>query len=171
MIIAETERLIISKVTLKDAPFFLELMNTPHWLKYIGDRNIKTLKASEENLKNGILKSYKEFGFGFYNVLLKDEANKIIGTVGLVKRKELEHVDIGFGFLPAYEGRGFGFEASNAIMELAKHKFNLEKITAITDPVNKNSIKLLEKLGLTLEKRIIPFDDGKELLLFAKNIL
>ena len=65
MIIAETKRLIISKVTLIDAPFFLELMNTPHWLKYIGDREIKTLKDSEENLKNGILKSYKEFGFGF----------------------------------------------------------------------------------------------------------
>ena len=171
MIIAETDRLIISKVTLKDAPFFLELMNTPHWIKYIGDRNIKTLKASEENLKNGILKSYKEFGFGFYKVLLKEESNKTIGTVGLVKREELEYVDIGFGFLPAYEGKGFGFESSMAIMKLAKHKFNLEKVTAITDPVNINSIKLLEKLGLTLEKRIIPFDDGKELLLFAKNLL
>ena len=44
MIIAETERLLISKVTIEDAPFFVELMNTPHWLKYIGDRNIKVYK-------------------------------------------------------------------------------------------------------------------------------
>ena len=170
MIIAETERLVIAKVTLKDAPFFLELMNTPHWLKYIGDRNVKTLEASEENLKNGILKSYKEFGFGIYKVLLKAEDNKTIGTVGLVKRKELDHVDIGFGFLPDYEGKGFGFESSAEIMSVAKQVFKLEKITAITDPINKNSIKLLEKLGLSLEKKINPFEDGKELLLFAKDL-
>ena len=145
-------------------------MNTPHWLKYIGDRNVKTLKASEENLKNGILKSYKDFGFGFYKVLLKAEDNKTIGTVGLVKRKELEHVDIGFGFLPEFEGKGFGFESSVEIMRVAKEIFNLNKITAITNPNNKNSIKLLEKLGLSLEKKIKPFEDGKELLLFAKDL-
>jgi len=169
MIIAETERLIIAKVTLKDAPFFLELMNTPNWLKYIGDRNVKTLIASQENLKNGILKSYNEFGFGFYKILLKAEDKKTIGTVGLVKRKELEYVDIGFGFLPKYEGKGYGFESSVEIMRVAKQTFNLKKITAITNPNNQNSIKLLEKLGLSLEKKIIPFEDGKELLLFAKT--
>ncbi|NOY47283.1 MAG: GNAT family N-acetyltransferase, partial [Chlorobi bacterium] len=100
---------------------------------------------------------------------LKHEQNKTIGVVGLVKRKELEHVDIGFGFLPDYEGRGYGYESSKEIIKLAKNKFNLKKITAITDPINTNSIKLLEKLGLTLEKKVIPFDDGKELLLFAKT--
>ena len=38
MIVAETNRLLISKFTLKDAPFFLELVNSPNWIKYIGDR-------------------------------------------------------------------------------------------------------------------------------------
>lgn len=170
MIIAETERLLISKVTLEDAPFFYELMNTPNWLKYIGDRNIKSVKASEENLKNGILKSYKESGFGFYKVLLKSEKNKTIGTTGMVKREQLEDVDIGFGFLPNYEGKGYGYESSIEIMKLAKSKFNLKKIVAITNPDNNNSIKLLEKLGLVFEKRINPFDKDEELLLFAKDL-
>jgi len=169
MQIAETERLIIAKVTLQDAPFFLELTNTPHWLKYIGDKNIKSIKDAELFLKNGILKGYREFGFGFYKVLLKETPNKAIGIVGLVKRKELEYVDIGFGFLPEYEGKGFGFESSKVIMEIAQLTFGMKKITAITSPINKNSIKLLEKLGLSFEKKVIPFDDGKELLLFAKT--
>jgi RimJ/RimL family protein N-acetyltransferase len=169
MIIAETQRLIVSKVTIGDAPFFVELMNTPHWLKYIGDRHIKTIKHAEDHLNKTILKSYKDFGFGFYKLLLKQEQNKTIGVVGLVKRKQLEHVDIGFGFLPNYEGKGYGYESSLEIIKLAKNKFNLKKITAITDPINTNSIKLLEKLGLTFEKKVIPFDDGKELLLFAKT--
>lgn len=170
MIIVETERLIISKVTLKDAPFFLELMNTPHWLKYIGDRNIRSVKDAEEAIKNSHLKSYKDNGFGFYKVLLKAENNKTIGTAGLIKRDELDDVDIGFGFLPEYEGKGFGFEVSVEIMKLAKSEFKLKKVVAITNPDNHNSIKLLEKLGLVFEKRINPFEEGKELLLFAKAL-
>jgi len=54
-------------------------------------------------------------------------------------------------------------------MKLAKNKFKLKKVSAITSPKNTNSIKLLEKLGLTYEKRVIPFEEGEELLLFAKT--
>ena len=119
MIVSKTHRLVISKV----APFFVELMNSPNWIKYIGDRNIKTVKDAEKHLKNGILKSYKESGYGFYKVTQKSEPDKAIGIVGLVKQKELEHTDIGYGFLPEYEGKGFGYESSIAIMDLAKKTF------------------------------------------------
>ncbi len=170
MIVAETERLILSKVSLQDAAFFLELMNTPHWLKYIGDRNIKSIKDAEGAIKNGHLKSYKDHGFGFYKVQLKAEQNKSIGTAGLIKRDQLDHIDIGFGFLPEYEGKGYGFEASMAVMKLAKSRFKIEKLVAITNPNNAGSIKLLEKLGMSLEKRVKPFEDDKELLLFAKAL-
>lgn len=170
MIVAETERLILSKVTLEDAPFFLELMNTPHWLKYIGDRNIKSIQDAEETITSRHLESYKNHGFGFYKVLLKAESHKTIGIAGLIKRDELEEVDIGFGFLPDYEGQGFGFEASVAVMQLAKEVFHIKKLVAITNLENHNSIKLLEKLGLIFEKKVNPFDEDKELLLFAKTL-
>ena len=169
MIIAETKRLIIAKMTLDDAPFMLELLNTPNWIKYIGDRNVKTVDEAKTYMTNGVLKSYKESGFGFYKLLLKEENNKIIGTCGLVKREQLENVDIGFAMLPGYEGKGFGMEASLEIMSLAKNLFRLPKIAAIVQPNNPNSIKLLEKLGLSFEKKVKPFDDGAELLLFAKT--
>jgi len=171
MPLTTTNRLIISKVTLKDAPFFIELMNTPSWLKYIGDRNIKSIEDAKKHLKKGILKSYKESGYGFYKVTQKSEPEKAIGIVGLVKRKELEHTDIGFGFLPNYEGKGYGYESSVAIMNMAKNKFKLNKVLAITNPDNKSSIHLLEKLGLSFQKRIKPFADNEELLLFAKDLL
>ncbi|MCK7589286.1 GNAT family N-acetyltransferase [Subsaxibacter sp. CAU 1640] len=161
---------MIAKITLEDAPFILELLNTPNWIKFIGDRNVKTLEEAEIYLQNGILKSYENFGFGFYKLLLKSEDNKIIGTSGLIKREQLEHVDIGFAFLPEYEGKGFGYESSVAIMDLAKNKFNLKKLLAITLENNLNSIKLLEKLGLKYEKKIKPFEDDDELLLFAKEL-
>ena len=44
------------------------------------------------------------------------------------------------------------------------------KNVAITLPINKNSINLLENLGFIYEKKVNPFEDGKELLLFAKTL-
>jgi RimJ/RimL family protein N-acetyltransferase len=169
--IAETDRLIISEVTLQDAPFIIELVNSPQWLKFVGDRNVRSVPAAETYLKNGILKSYADSGYGFYKVTQKIATEIAIGLVGIVKRAELEHTDIGFAFLPEFEGKGFGYESSLAIMKLAKEKFKLEKLVAITNPMNVNSIKLLEKLGMTFEKKVNPFDENEELLLFAKTLI
>ena len=169
MPIAETKRLLISKFTLKDAPFFLELTNTPNWIKFIGDRNLKTVKDSENYLKKGTLKSYSDYGFGFYKLQLKEENLKSIGTCGLIKREALDDVDIGFGLLPDYEGKGFGYESSVEILNLAQHEFNLKRVAAITLPSNKTSIKLIQKLGLSFEKKVKPFEDDEELMLFAKK--
>jgi len=167
--VAETNRLTISKFTIADAPFFLELVNTPHWIKYIGDRNIKTIREAEQRIINGHIKSYETHGFGFYKLNLK-ENNNPIGTCGLIKRDTLEHVDIGFAFLPEYESKGYGFESSKAILKIAKDEFKLETILAITLLTNQPSINLLEKLGLSFQKKVKPFDDNEELLLFAKNL-
>ena len=146
------------------------MATTPNWLKYIADRNKKTVKEAETYIQNTHFKSYKTKGFGFYKMLLKEEKLKPIGSCGLVKRDELEHVDIGFAFLPEYEGKGFGYESSVEIIKLAKENFKLDILQAMTVPYNFNSIKLLEKLGFTYEKRIKPFEDDEELMLFAKNL-
>ena len=168
--VARTERLKIAKISKNDAPFIFELVNSPSWIKYIGDRNIKTVDDAENYIENTHLKSYKTNGFGFYKVLLKAEDDKAIGTCGLAKRSELEDIDMGFGFLPDYEGKGYGLECSLAIMELAKSQFHIKKLTAITLPTNHNSVRLLEKLGMRFEKKVIPFEDDEELLLFAKDL-
>ena len=170
MQIAKTNRLILSKITTDDAPFILELMNTPGWIKYIGDRNIKTVEAAVESIKNNQLKCYEKFGFGYYKMQVIAENLKTIGTCGLLKRDNLEHIDIGFSMLPEYHGKGYGYEAVNEIMKLAKTEFGIKTICAITLPINKPSIGLLEKLGLSYQKTVKPFDDDEELLLFAKNL-
>lgn len=170
MIIAETNRLVLSKITLNDASFLLELMNTPGWLKYNGDRNVKTLEQATNHIKSNQLKCYETHGFGYYKIQLKDEDLKPIGTSGLLKRDHLEAVDIGFSLLPEYYRKGYGFEAASEIMNLAKNEFRIKTLCAITLPINQPSIQLLEKLGLSYQKTVKPFEDDKELLLFAKNL-
>lgn len=170
MNIAETDRLILSKITIDDAPFILELMNTLDWITYIGDRDVRTVEQAATYIKNNQLRAYETQNFGYYKVLLKAENSKPIGSFGLLKRETLDHVDIGFSLLPQYKGKGYGFEGASELMKLAKHTFNIKTICAITLPENEPSIKLLEKLGLSYEKTVKPFDDDKDLLLFAKTL-
>jgi hypothetical protein len=42
----------------------LELLNSPGWIEFIGDRNIKTDEQARTYLENGPLKSYEQNGFG-----------------------------------------------------------------------------------------------------------
>ncbi|WP_298893989.1 GNAT family N-acetyltransferase [uncultured Psychroserpens sp.] len=170
MQIAETNRLILTKITTDDAPFILELMNTPGWIKYIGDRNVKTVEQAATYIQNNQLKCYEDFEFGYYIARTKSKNMTPIGSFGLLKRDTLDHVDIGFSLLPDYEGLGYGFEGANAVMRLAKNTFNIKTISAITLPENQPSIHLLEKLGLSYQKRVKPFDNDEELLLFVKDL-
>ena len=169
MIIAETPRLIISEFQVQDAPFYLKLLNSPKWIEYIGDRHLKSVEDAETYLQEKTIPSYKKQGYGFYKITLKD-TNQPIGTCGLIKRAKLEHTDLGFALLPEYESKGFGYESSKAILELAQSKFDLKRVYGITLEHNTDSIKLLGKLGLVYEKKVKPFAEEEELLLFAIDL-
>jgi RimJ/RimL family protein N-acetyltransferase len=170
MVVAKTRRLILSKVSLEDAPLFLKIMNSPEWLDYVGDRNINSIEDAENHLKEKVLISYDENGFGAYKVILKEPKDISIGVVTLFKRKEMEHVDIGFAFLQEYYAKGYGYESASEVMKLGKEQYKIKRLTGITSPRNIASQKLLEKLGMKLEKRVNPWDEPEELLLYAKNL-
>jgi [ribosomal protein S5]-alanine N-acetyltransferase len=169
-VIFETNRLILRKFTIEDASFILELVNTPLWLQFIGQRNVHSLQDAILYLQNGPLRSYEIYGFGFYAVLLK-KSNELIGMCGLIKRDSLENVDLGYAFLPTFSGQGFGFEAA---AETLKYAFNIQKINkvlAIVDPQNDVSVKLLKKLGMKYVKMLQLSPTDIELMLFQVTTL
>jgi ribosomal-protein-alanine N-acetyltransferase len=166
MNIIETDRLIICRLSEGDSEFILELLNSPGWLKFIGNKNVKTEADAENYIINGPIKSYEVNGFGLYLVKLK-KIYTPVGICGLIKRDTLENIDIGFALLPEYEGNGYAFEAAEAVLKHAKRDLGIKKIVAITDKDNVNSIRLLEKAGLIFEKNILLKEDDKELMLFS----
>ncbi len=166
--ILQTERLTLRAFNLADAPFIIELVNSEGWLKYIGDRNIKTIKQAEKYLINGPIKSYADNGFGLSMVELRDSKTPI-GMCGLIKRTSLAHVDIGFAFLESYMGQGYAFEISEAVMQFAQKNLQLETVIAIVMPTNMRSIKLLKKIGMTFRKNFTFVENEDALLLFARR--
>lgn len=160
----ETERLLIRPTLEIDAEFVFKLMNSPKWIKYIGDRNIQTVEEAKQYIKKKMIPQLERLGYSNYTVIRK-EGNQKIGTCGLYDREGLEGIDIGFAFLPKYEKKGFAFEASHRIKEAAFNDFEIKVISAITMKENTSSQKLLKKLGLKLRGTTnIPGDDEQLLL-------
>jgi RimJ/RimL family protein N-acetyltransferase len=169
MKVLETERLLLRWVAVEDAEFILKLVNDPAWLRYIGDRGVRSLEDAREYIRKGPVDMYRRFGFGLYLVELKDDGIPI-GICGLLKRDTLEDVDIGFAFLPAFRSKGYAFESAAAVLEHGKSRFGLKRLVAITSPHNRISARLLEKLGFKFEKIIRLTEKDSESRLFAMNL-
>jgi [ribosomal protein S5]-alanine N-acetyltransferase len=86
---------------------------------------------------------------------------------GLIKRDVLEHVDIGYAFLPQFRGKGYAFEAAAAVMAFGRREFGLEPIVAVVSSENYGSIRVLEKLGLRFERMVRLFEGDEEIKLFS----
>ena len=168
MTVLETERLSLRQFTVDDAQFILKLLNEPSFLRYIGDKQVRSLEDAEAYILNGPMASYERNGFGLYLVALK-ESYTPIGMCGFLKREELPDPDIGFAFLPEFWNKGFAFEAASALLEDARQRLSLQRILAITSLDNEASIKLLQRLGFKFDKVVRLSGDGEQVKLFTNN--
>jgi RimJ/RimL family protein N-acetyltransferase len=163
-----TKRLIIRPFTLDDDAFVLALLNDPEWLRYIGDRGVRTREDAQRQIADKYLASYARDGVGLMAVTLREQAAPI-GMCGLIKREGLTDVDIGFAFLPEYRAQGYALEAAHAVLVHGRDVLNIKRVVAITLPENTASIRLIEKIGLSFESHVeLPHDEAK-LALYAIN--
>ena len=96
------------------------------------------------------MKMYAERGFGLWLVERKIDRAPL-GICGLVKREQLEDVDLGFAFLPRYWSQGYASESAKGVLQYARASVGLKRVVAITSPDNHASARLLEKLGFAHE--------------------
>lgn len=190
MKILETERTILREMVESDDKFTLDLLNQPSFIKYIGDRNVRTLEEARTFIKTRYRESYRVNGYGLYLVELKSKfdniadaqvfpfeiqnpkpkiQNRAIGICGFVKRDTLPDADIGFAFLPQFEKCGYAFESANALMIYGREVLGLKRVLAITSQDNESSGRLLEKIGFTFDKLVKMPHDEEELKLFVSN--
>jgi RimJ/RimL family protein N-acetyltransferase len=161
----ETERLFLRQMDTSDAAFLVAVMNTPKWLKFIGDRNVRSEQDGISYITDRVLSQYERLGFSNFTVIRKSDGAKI-GVCGLYDRPGLDGIDIGFAFLPEYEGQGYGFEAANVVKDAAMNLFKLEKLVAITSKENVASQRLLEKIGLKPQGAILLPGETEEVLYY-----
>jgi len=169
VIVLETERLTVRRITEDDAIFILRLLNEPSFLRHIGDRGVRTVADAVKSIVDGPIASYDRFGFGMFLVELKDGLEPL-GICGLLKRDALDDVDLGFAFVPEFWSRGYAFESASAMVAWGRETRGLRRIVAIVSQENLASINLLMKLGFSFERMVLMPGGKEELRLFTRNL-
>lgn len=160
--ILETERLLVRESTLSDIPDFYCIYQNPsvtaHMEPLYPDPDME-----KAYLQDYIRQVYGFYGFGIWTVLLK-ETSKIIGRAGLNIREGYDLPELGFVIDSAFQGRGLAYEVCSAILEYAHKELDFDCIQAFVQKENIPSIKLLEKLGFTYNRKAL--EKEREYLLY-----
>lgn len=166
----QTERLSMRRLTLADADLMLAIWNDPAFVRYVGDRGIHTLEEAQQAMIEGPLMLYEKYGYGPYRVALVPD-DTAIGICGIFRRDGLSDPDIGFALLPEYCGRGYAFEAAEAVIDYARNDLGLNTLTAIVSPANTASVGLIGKLGLRFERMYAWPDDDEEVAIYRMQLI
>lgn len=141
-----TQRTIIDPIDIGDARFLIELLNSPTWIRYIGDKSVRDESAARQFIEQRFISSYESFGYGYYLVRAQLD-NRPMGICGFTNREEYENPDFGFAFLPEFNGAGFALESAVAVMRYGQQVFDFQVLDAGTLADNYPAAKLLAKLG------------------------
>ena len=147
--IVETDRLGMREFSPQDAEEMYALNEDWEVIKYTGDVAFESVEETKEFLKN--YSDYKRNGFGRWIVELK-ETKEILGWCGL-KRHQSGAVDIGYRFSQKNWGKGYASESAKACLKYGFEVLKLDEIIANADDDNKKSIRVFDKIGLSLVEK------------------
>lgn len=101
----------------------------------------------------------------FYWVVREKHTDNFIGLVSLDLHHDGHYLEISYQFLPNWWGKGYATEVVQLIITFALNELNLSKIVAETQTANMSSCRLLEKLGMKLERTVSRF--GNEQAIYS----
>lgn len=143
-----TPRLRLRELVVADAPFVLELLTDPDFVRHIGDRGVRDLDTAKTYIADGPRASYAKHGHGLW-VAERRDSGEPAGMCGLLRRDYLPDVDIGYAWLPGHRGHGYAAEAAAAVLDYAYTSLRMPRVLAIVSEGNDASMRLLEKIGMT----------------------
>jgi RimJ/RimL family protein N-acetyltransferase len=136
--IIETERLVLRRMMLYDAPALHALLSDPETMRYWSTPPHATPAESEAWVAEGVAAMARGDGHDF--VVLESE--RLIGRVAFWMGNE-----IGFLFSRAVWGKGYATEALRATLRYGFEQLGFKSVRADVDPENARSLKLLERTG------------------------
>ncbi|PKN99117.1 MAG: GNAT family N-acetyltransferase [Chloroflexi bacterium HGW-Chloroflexi-4] len=141
----ETERLFIRRFKPTDAADLFEYLSLPEIYRFEPGEPVSMDEAVT-------LTAERAEGDNFLAVVVK-ASGKMIGHLYFEQRQpsDFRTWELGYIFNPAFQGKGYGSEASAALVDYAFANIHPHRIMARCDQKNPASWKLLEKIGFTRE--------------------
>jgi ribosomal-protein-alanine N-acetyltransferase len=94
-------------------------------------------------------------GFGIWILRDRDDS-RLVGHAGLrhLDVEGSDEVEVGYGLLPEYWGRGLATEIARECVAVARDHLGLPSLVAIALPDNRASQRVLAKVGLAYEREV-----------------
>lgn len=159
--VLRTERLLLRKMHDEDAAALYQIWSNVAVAKYM---NIEPFTTIDQAL--AMIRVINDAPYALrYSVLYH---NEIIGSAGFNDINNASGVvEVGYDLAEQYWRQGFGTEIVSALLAEATHK-NYKAMQAKIVPLNKGSIKLVEKLGFMYKDTFI--EEGKAIALYVKML-
>lgn len=145
-----TERLIIRRFRLEDAPAFAAYRSDPDVARYQSWSAPFALDAAQ-----ALVTAFTEddpLRPGWFQYALETVAeNALIGDIGVNLHENRKQAEIGFSLASSWQGHGYAFEAVSAMLDHLFVERRLHRVSAESDARNTSSARLLERLGFTRE--------------------
>jgi RimJ/RimL family protein N-acetyltransferase len=149
-----TERLILRPWRDSDLNAFARLNDDPVVMEHMPQR---LSRDESDAMAARIRQDTERRGWGLWAVEVRATAEQIgvpfIGYVGLSVPRFDAHftpcVEIGWRLAKEHWGRGYASEAAGASLRFGFDNLGMKQIVAFTVPLNKRSIRVMERIGMT----------------------
>ncbi|RXY98407.1 GNAT family N-acetyltransferase [Fictibacillus sp. S7] len=159
----ETERCFINTFKKTDFVDVKKVFVNPEVRKFLGGIR------QEDSIKVLLDEMLNSSDHSFYWVVREKHTDIFIGLVSLDPHQEGIYLEISYQLLPNWWGKGYATEVVQCIINYALNELSLKKVVAETQTANKTSCKLLERLGMELERTIIRFGAEQAIYSISKK--
>jgi len=156
----KTERLLLSEISIDDLNDIHELLTIPAVDKYNTLGIPKTLKETEKHVEKIITSRIKVPRDSYTWKIILKKSNQFIGLAGFVLSNDKYKLgEIFYKFHPDHWNKGYATEVAKGLIVVGFKNFKLHKVEAGVATENTQSIRVLEKIGMTnegLRRKILP---------------
>jgi ribosomal-protein-alanine N-acetyltransferase len=144
----ETKRLVLRRMTLADAEFYLRHFSDPDIVELTAFDAPENIEKARQELHEFCIKPFEENKGIRWGIVLKGET-ELAGTIGYHQWVKAGgyHARVGYDLVAAHRRRGIMTEALMAVLRYGFETMRLNRVGACTDPRNVASMRFLGKLG------------------------
>ena len=142
-----TERLTLVPFAPDHLDGLFKMNSDPEVMRYLG-----TPQTRDDTTASIVRQQEKwaQHGFGWW-AIFENSSGQLVGAACLqhLGHVETNPLEIGWRLIPSVQGRGYATEAGRAAMQYGFDVIGETYLTAVTDPENKASARVMDRLGMT----------------------
>lgn len=146
-----TDRLCLRPLRLEDLDALHALWTDAGVRRFLFDDQVISREQAESEIKQSI-ERFETDGCGLWGATLREET-ELIGFCGYRPFHDPPQLQLLYGFYPSQWSKGLATEAARAMLRFGFERLGLESVIASADAPNAASLRVMEKLGMTFDRR------------------